>query len=111
MSIHFNSKLIALKKQAQCAPQKAKQVKGKEAAQRAQISLTPDGLYEVSAQYTHTEAIVKGCGFQTSDVVRALAQDNLQCAKEHLDLNIDDQMKVDPEGPGLNFDLEEEEMV
>lgn len=60
-------------KHARARP-KNKSIKGP--TDRAQVSLSADGFYEVAVQYDHCDGIAEGCGLQAGDVKRALAKDN-----------------------------------
>lgn len=55
-------------------PLKKRTGKGNE----AEVSFNADGFYEVQVQYDHVAKLATGCGFNISDVHKAIASDNDQ---------------------------------
>lgn len=58
-------------------PASAKRSMGRSKDQ-AQVSLNPEGFYEVKVSYEHISKLATGCGFQTSDIQAAINSDNNQ---------------------------------
>lgn len=85
------------------------QNKLKEGAQRAEVTFTSDGFYEVSVQYDHCEKISKGCGLNISDVQMVLNDDNIQRQAQATKEPSTEEPSQPEEGPCLEFDSEEED--
>lgn len=84
-----------------------KQPKRKVSAQRAAISLNPEGFYEVAVQYDLCADLGKGCGLKDTDVAQALTEDNIQRRDFNPGHGFEQQGH---EGPSIEFDTDEDPM-